>query len=106
MLDTEIVEGAEHLESTRNIYTELEMLLAACLMTEIFEGDNTEELIQRIFGHILMQVENPRIHESSFILGQVMYLRINFLKLALTRCSTYIPKWIASKKISMKPNIH
>ena len=45
-------------------------------------------------------VNDPRIHESGFILDHVMHLRINFLKFALTRCSFYIelPKWIASKR--------
>ena len=48
------------------------------LMPEIFEGGNTEELIQRMFVHIKTQVENPRMSENGFTLDQIMYLHINF----------------------------
>ena len=48
------MEGAEHLESMRNIYTKVEMLLTACLMTEVFEGCNTEELMTLEFMRVVL----------------------------------------------------
>lgn len=42
------------------------------LITEQFEGSNTKELVQRMFVHIKMQVENPRISESGLTLDQIM----------------------------------
>ena len=61
------------------------------LVTEFFEGSNTEELMQR---------ENPRMPESGFTLNQIMRLHIKFHKLALRQGSSYseLPKWIALKK--------
>ena len=43
-----------------------------------------------MFAHIKMQVENPRMSGSDFTLDQIMYLDINFNKLALMRGSSYI----------------
>ena len=55
-----------------------------------------EELIRRMFAHIKMQLENPRMSGSDFTLDSIMYIEINFNKLALMRGSCYIelPKWI------------
>ena len=44
------------------------------LMTELFEGSNIKELIQRRFAHNKMQVENLPIPKSCFTLDQIMHL--------------------------------
>ena len=61
--------------------------------------------MQRMFTHIKMQVENPRMPESSFTLDQIMHLHVKVHKLALTRGSSYIklPGWVARKKAVINP---
>ena len=75
------------------------------LLTEIFEGSEINDLIQRMLEHIKTQVENPRMPESSFSLDKTMYLYINFHRLALTRDSSYtqLPQWLKSKKVVINP---
>ena len=41
-----------------------------------------ERLIQHMFAHIKMEVENTGISESGFTLDKIMRLRINFHSLA------------------------
>ena len=75
------------------------------LMTEFFESDDINDLIQRMFAYIKTQAENPRMPESGFSLDKIMHLDINFHRLALTGGSSYIelPKWIKSKKTVINP---
>ena len=88
-LDSEDVESAKDLESTGDIYAKLERLFNS-LMTEFFKSSNIKELMQRMFAHIMMQMENSCIPESDFMLDQIMHLHINFHNLALTHGSIYI----------------
>ena len=71
------------------------------LMTEFFEGSDINNSMQHKFAHIKTREENPRMSESGFTLDQIMYLNINFHRLALTRGSSYIelPKWIKKKRL-------
>ena len=57
-------------------------------MREFFEGSDIDGLIQRMFAHIKMQVENQRMPGCGFTLDQIMHLHINFHKLVLTRGSS------------------
>ena len=60
------------------------------LMAEFFQASDINYLIQRMFAHIKTQVENPKIPESCFSIDKIMYLYINFHRLALTRDGSYI----------------
>ena len=75
------------------------------LMTEFFEGSNSDELIERMFADIKTQVENSRMPESGFTLDKIMHMYINFHRLVLTRGSSYIklPKWLKRKKAVINP---
>ena len=75
------------------------------LMTELFEGRDINDLIQRMVAHIKTQVENPRIPESGFTLNKIMHLDINFHRLTLTRGSSFIEllEWIKTKKAVINP---
>ena len=70
------------------------------LMAEFFEGSNINDLMQGMLAHIKTQVENHGMPESGFSLDKIMYLYINFHRLALTRGGSYteLPKWLKSKK--------
>ena len=75
------------------------------LMTELFEGRDINDLIQRMVAHIKTQVENPRIPESGFTLNKIMHLYINFHRLTLTRGSSFFEllEWIKTKKAVINP---
>ena len=74
-------------------------------MTEIFQGNDIENLSSAMFAHIKTQVEHPALPKSGFTLDHIMHLDIDFHKLELTRGSSYIemPKWIAEKKAVINP---
>ena len=80
-------------------YIRMEMPLNS-LMAEFFQASDINYLIQRMFAHIKTQVENPKIPESCFSIDKIMYLYINFHRLALTRGGSYIEllEWLKSKK--------
>ena len=73
-------------------------------MIEIFEVNDTEELMQRMF--IKTQVKNLRKTKSCFTLDEIMHLYTNLHKLALTWGNSYteLPEWIANKKAVINPN--
>ena len=75
------------------------------LMTEFFEANDINDLIQRMLAYIKAQTENPKFPESGFTLGKIMHLYINFHRLVLTRGSSYseLPEWIKSKKTVISP---
>ena len=75
------------------------------LMTEFFEANDINDLIQRMLAYIKAQTENPKFPESGFTLDKIMHLCRNFHKLALTRGGSYIelPKWLKSKKAVINP---
>ena len=75
------------------------------LMTEFFEGSDTNDLIQRMLAYIKAQTENPKFPESGFTLDKIMHLYINFDRLLLTRGGSYIklPEWLKSKKALINP---
>ena len=75
------------------------------LMTEFFEGSDTNDLIKRMLEYIKSQTENPKLPESGFTLDKVMHLYISFHRLVLTRGGSYIklPEWLKSKKAVINP---
>ena len=95
MLDPEDMESAEDVECTGDILYKFRHCLIA--WWQFFKDSNIEELIQCMFVHITMQMENPCVLDGGFMLSQIMLLHIVFHKLALTGGSTYtaLPEWIA-----------
>ena len=89
-----------HKMVSNDYYTKVEMPFSR-LITDIFEGSDTNDLIQRMLAHIKTQVENPQMPESGFTLDKIMHLYINFHRLALTRSSFYseLPGWIQNKHV-------
>ena len=74
-------------------------------MTEIFQGSNIEEILEKMFAYIKTQVENSKLEDSEFKFDHIMHLDISFHKLQLTRGSSYIdlPAWIKGKKAVLNP---
>ena len=89
-LDTEDAKNAQELDDgTGDNYIKVEMTFNS-LMTEFFEGSDTNYLIQRMPAHIKTQTENPKFPGNGFSLDKIMHLSINFHRLVLTRGSSYI----------------
>ena len=59
-----------------------------------------KEIIEGMFSHIRMQIENLALANSRFVFNRVLFPDVSFHKLNLTRGSSYLPlpDWIASKK--------
>ena len=68
-------------------YIRVEMLFNS-LMTEIFEGSDISDSIQRMLAQIKTQTENPKFPESGFSIDKMIHLYINFHRLALIRGSS------------------
>ena len=51
------------------------------------------------------QIENPATLNSRFIFDEVLFLDVNFHRLNLTKCSSYLPlpDWIEKKKAIINP---
>ena len=63
------------------------------------------EIVDEMFAHMRMQIENPALANSRFRFDEVLFIEINFYQLNLTRGSSYIPlpSWIESKKAVINP---
>ena len=70
-------------DGTGDEYIRIEMPFNS-LMTEFFEGSDSNKLIKRMLAHIKAQTENPKFPESGFTLDEIMHLHINFHRLVLT----------------------
>ena len=60
-------------------------------MTEAVKGNDFDEIIDKMFIHMKMQVENLTLVDSRFVFDWVLFLDINFHKLKLIRGSSYLP---------------
>ena len=91
-------------DGTGDNYIRIEMPFNS-LMTEFFEDSDINKLIKRMLAQIKAQTENPKFPESGFTLDKIIHLYKNFLRLVLTRGSSYIelPEWIKSKKTVINP---
>ena len=88
-LDPEDAENAQDIDvNTGDNYTRMEMPFSS-LVTEFFEGSDINDFKKRMLAHIKTQAENPRMSESGFTLNKIIYLYINFHRLASTRGSSY-----------------
>ena len=76
-------------------------------MTEMFQSSDLNEIVNEMFAHMRMQIENPALTTNSrFVTDEVLlFLDASFYQLNLTRGSSYIPlpSWIESKKAVINP---
>ena len=74
-------------------------------MTEIFQGSDLNEIVNEIFAHIKMQIENPALRNNVFRFNAILFLNVNFHQLNLTRDRSYLPlpDWIVNKKTVINP---
>ena len=70
-LDPEDVKNAQELDDaiTGDNYIRIEMPFNS-LMTNFFQGSDSNDLIERMLGYIKAQTENPKFPESGFSLDK------------------------------------
>ena len=68
-------------------------------MTDIFRGNDLNEIDNGMFTHMKTQIENPALANSRFVFDEVLFMDIIFHQLNLTRGSSYLllPDWVSRK---------
>jgi len=60
-------------------------------MTQVFQGNNLDEILEDMFSHMKTQIEHPALPRSGFTIDKILHLDVDFHKLNLTRGSSYLP---------------
>ena len=60
-----------------------------CLMTSVYRGSETDQIVDRMTANIKFQIENPALLNSRFIFDEFLYIDVNFHQLNLTRSSSF-----------------
>ena len=81
-------------------------LASNSLMTSVYRGSETDQIVDGMIDNMKFQIENPALLNSRFVFDEFLYLDINFHQLNLTRGSSYLPlpDWLASKKAIVNPH--
>ena len=76
------------------------------LMTSVYRGSETDQIVDRMIANMKFQIENPALLNSRFIFDEFLYLDINFHQLNLTRGSSYLPlpDLLVRKKAIVNPH--
>ena len=76
------------------------------LMTSVYRGSETDQIVDGIIANLKFQIENPALLNSRFAFDEFLYLDINFHQLNLTRGSSYLPlpDWLVRKKVIVNPH--
>ena len=76
------------------------------LMTSVYRGSETDQIVDGMKANMKFQIENPALLNSRFVFDEFLYLDVNFHQLNLTRGSSYLPlpDWLARKKAIVNPH--
>ena len=76
------------------------------LMTSVYRGSETDQIVDGMIDNMKFQIENPALLDSRFVFDEVLYLDVNFHQLNLTRGTSYLPlpDWLARKKAIVNPH--
>ena len=76
------------------------------LMTNVYRGSETDQIVDGMIANMKFQIENPALLNSRFVFDEFLYLDVNFHQLNLTRGSSYLPlpDWLARKKAIVNPH--
>ena len=76
------------------------------LMTSVYRGFETDQIVDGMTANLKFQIENPALLNSRFVFNEFLYLDVNFHQLNLTRGSSYLPlpDWLVSKKAIVNPH--
>ena len=70
------------------------------LMTSVYRGSETDQIVDGMIANMKFQIENPALLNSRFVFDEFLYLDVSFHQLNLTRGSSYLPlpDWLVRKK--------
>ena len=76
------------------------------LMTSVYRGSKTDQIVDGMIANMKFQIENPVLPNSRFVFDEFLYLDINFHQLNLMRGSSYLPlpDWLVRKKATVNPH--
>ena len=76
------------------------------LMTSVYRGSETAQIVEGMIANMKFQIENPALLNSRFVFDEFLYLDINFHHLNLMRGSSYLPlpDWLVRKKAIVNPH--
>ena len=76
------------------------------LMTRVYRGSETDQIVDGMIANLKFQIENPVLLNSRFVFDEFLYLDVNFHQLNLMRGSSYLPlpDWLARKKAIVNPH--
>ena len=76
------------------------------LMTSVYRGSETDQIVDGMIANMKFQIENPVLLNSRFVFDEFLCLDVNFHQLNLTRGSSYIPlpDWLARRKAIVNPH--
>ena len=76
------------------------------LMTNVYRGSETDQILDGIIVNMKFQIVNPALLNSRFVFDEFLYLDVNFHQLNLTRGSSYLPlpDWLVRKKVIVNPH--
>ena len=74
------------------------------LMTSVYRGSETDQIVDGMIDNLKFQIENPAL--LNIVFYEFLYLDVNFHQLNLTRGSSYLPlpDWLARKKAIVNPH--
>ena len=70
------------------------------LTTSVYQGSETDQIVDGMIANMKFQIDNPALLNSMFVFDEFLYLDINFHQLNLMRGSSYLPlpDWLVRKK--------
>ena len=76
------------------------------LMTSVYRGSETDQIVDGMIANMKFQIENPVVLNSRFVFDEFLYLDVNFHQMNLTRGSSYLPlpDWLVRKKTIVNPH--
>ena len=76
------------------------------LMTSVYRGSETDQIVDGMIANMKFQIENPALLNSRFVFDEFLYLDVNFHQLNLTRGSSSLPlpDWLVRKKAIVNPH--
>ena len=70
----------------------------------IYNLSNMNEIVNTMITHMAQQIENLALSDSKFVFDEVVRMDVDFHQLNRTRGSSYLPEWLARKKVIINPH--
>ena len=73
-------------------------------MITVYSLNDKNEIVTAMIEQMAQQIENPALTNSKFVFDRVLHMHIDFLRLNLTKGSSYVllSDWLMKKKAIIK----